>query len=280
MRLLMRIAWRNIWRQKRRTWITAGAMALGVAFCMATIALSDGMFADVFRILVRQNMGHVQIHNPVYPKQRALHETIPHGTEVLSQVEALPGLARASGRLYGYALLGVGEKAAGAQLGGVDPEREAPITGIAEKMESGRYLSETPSREIVLGAGLAESLEAEVGDEVVAVTQAADGSMGNDLYTIVGTFRTGSVVFDRGGAFLHREDLGTLLVLPDEIHEIVGDLAQIRGALAGPLPALLAAPVHGGERRILVPIFVPISPGRGRSRQGSRQRLGCGRRPR
>jgi ABC-type lipoprotein release transport system permease subunit len=219
--LLVRLAWRNIWRQKRRTWITAGAMAFGVAFCMATIAWSDGMFQDIFRIVVRQNLGHVQIHAPLYPSQRALEDTIPHGEQVLAEVRGLPGLQEASGRLYGYSLLGVGEKAAGAQLEGVDPVEEARLTGISGKVTQGSWLSPKPSMEIVLGEGLAESLNAKVGDEATAVTQAADGSIGNDLYKVVGVFRTGSVAFDRGGAFLHIEDLRTLLALPGQLHEIV-----------------------------------------------------------
>lgn len=130
MLMLMRIAWRNIWRQRRRTLITAGAMAFGVAFSMSIIALAIGLFDDMFRMMVRENMGHVQIHHPDYPKQRALYDTIPGGEELLAQLDALPEVAGGTGRLFGYALLGAGDEAGGAQLIGVLPPLEEAATGV------------------------------------------------------------------------------------------------------------------------------------------------------
>ncbi|MGI5861438.1 MAG: ABC transporter permease [Myxococcales bacterium] len=104
MRLLLRLAWRNIWRQPRRTWLTVAAMAVGCAACMACIALADGMFSDGFKILVRQSLGHVQIHAPKYPKQRSLHESMDEA--VVAELDKLADAAGVSGRAYGYALLG------------------------------------------------------------------------------------------------------------------------------------------------------------------------------
>ena len=74
MRFLASIAWRNLWRQKRRSLITAGGMAVGMTLCMALIALMDGMFADMFRVMVEQQLGHVQVHNPEYPGKRVMYD--------------------------------------------------------------------------------------------------------------------------------------------------------------------------------------------------------------
>jgi len=226
MGLLIRIAWRNIWRQKRRTLITVGAMAVGVAFSLAMIAISDGMYMMAFDLMVSENMGHVQIHHPDFPKQRAIYDTIEDGDGLVAELEALPEVETVSGRLYGFALLGTDDqpdrpgKSAGAQLVGVDPARESALTKIPGKVQQGRYLGDDAAHEIVLGIGIAETLGARVGDEIVAVTQAADGSMGNDLYTVVGVFKTGSVIQDRAGVFLHIDDLRELLVLYDQLHEV------------------------------------------------------------
>ena len=243
MALLIRIAWRNIWRQKRRTVITVGAMATGVAFSLAMIALSDGMYMMAFDLMVSENMGHVQVHHPDFPKQRAVYDTLDGGEALVAELEALPGVERVAGRVFGFALLGTEDtpdrpgKSAGAQLVGVDPAREAALTKIAGKVQDGRYLADAPAHEIVLGVGLAETLRAAVGDEIVAITQAADGSMGNDLYTVVGIFKTGSVIQDRAGAFLHAADVQELLVLFGQIHEVAllaherEDIDAMKGAV-------------------------------------------------
>ena len=139
---------------------------------------------------------------------------------LVARMHAEPSTAAVTARLFGFALVGVGEKSAGVQLTGVDPRREDAMTEVAGKVALGRWLSDGPAREIVLGSGLAEKLSASIGVEVVAVTQAADGSLGNELYELVGIARTGNVAADRAGAWLHLSDLQELLVLPGQVHEL------------------------------------------------------------
>lgn len=220
MGLTLRLAWRNVWRHRRRTWITASAMAVGIALCLGTLALQDGMFAQMFDALVRRQLGHAQIHAPAFPKQRALEETLPEGSELLDEVARVPTVAAAAGRVYGFALLGVGEESAGAQIIGIDPARERRLTEIDRYVVKGRYLEEGDRGSILLGEGLRERLGAGVGDEVVAVTQAADGSLGNELYRVVGVFRSGASQVDRSGAYLTLEDAQALFAIEDQLHEI------------------------------------------------------------
>lgn len=255
--VLARIAWRNIWRSPRRTWITVSAMALGVALCMACVAWIDGMFMDGFDLLVRQTIGHVQVQHPAYPKHRALYDTIPDAETLLERLDRLPDVQAVSGRVLGYSLLAVRDQAAGAQLIGVVPEREAATSSIDTKVESGgHWLGGEPRKEILLGFGLAESLKAKLGDEVVVVTQAADGSLGNDLFHVTGVIKTGSVARDRAGAYVHRTDLQQLLALPDQLHEIAliaRDEDRIP-ALASEVRSALA------DRRVLVRTWDEVNP--------------------
>lgn len=220
MGLLVRLAWRNLWRHRRRTLITASAIAFGVAMCMATVALQAGIFQRLFASLVERQTGHAQIHAPDFPKQRALHETIPGGQALLDELRELPAVSSASPRVYGNALLGAEQEAIGAQLIGVEPEGERALTRLDESLVSGRYLDHEAAGEALLGAGVAERLRVDVGGEIVVVTQAADGSLGNALYTVVGVYETGATALDRGGVFLHRDDLARLLALGEELHEI------------------------------------------------------------
>src|SRR3569833_3149702 len=96
--------------------------------------------------------------------------------------------------------------------GGVEPARVAQVCLVLAHLGEGRYLAPGPAHEVSVGRALAKTLHAHLGDELVAVTQAADGSLGNDLYKLVGIYATGSTELDRGTAFVHLRDLQDLLV--------------------------------------------------------------------
>ncbi|MEQ1503253.1 MAG: ABC transporter permease [Myxococcota bacterium] len=220
MTFLARVAWRNLWRHARRSLITAFAMAVGVAMCMGFLAFDDGIYDEMFDVMVERSLGHVQVHDPNYPSTRAMFSSIADGDAVLSRIEAMPETRAATGRLFGFALVGGETVSSGALLTGIDPAREAVVSPLPTKVVDGRYLAEAADHEILLGKGLAEEIAAKVGDSVVVVTQAADGSTGNDAYTVVGLVKTGSVQVDDAGAFLHLADLRSLLVMDAKLHEI------------------------------------------------------------
>ncbi len=218
MKLLWSIAWRNLWRQKRRSIITAFAMATGVALCMSMVAFTDGMYTDMFEVMVEQQLGHVQVHHPDYPAKGLVFDTLSGRTALLERVDALPGTVAASPKIVGFALLGGDTKSAGGQVVGIDPSRDRQVTSLHTRIKEGAYLGETAAHEIILGHKLAEDIEVALGSEVVAVTQATDGSVGNDLYTVVGIYKTGDVMMDNSGGFIHIDDAESLLYLSDQAH--------------------------------------------------------------
>jgi len=218
--MLLAMAWRNLWRHGRRTLITAAAMAVSIAFVMAMLAYIDGMYRKMAEVMIDQTTGHVQVHNPAYEKTRELFDTIPQAQARLDAVAALPGTRAVTSRLMGFALVGGDTETSGAQLVGVQPERELTIVPMNERISTGHWLEPGRDHEIVLGKGLADTLKVQVGQQVVAVTQASDGSLGNDLYRVVGIVESGSVLLDRSGAWMTLSDLQALLVLPDQVHEI------------------------------------------------------------
>ena len=227
MNFLISVAWRNLWRHRRRSLITAGAMAIGIAMCMASLCFQDGMFNQIFDVMVEQRLGHIQLHHPNYPGTRVMHDTIPDASQVLDTLDGQPTTQTASPRLNGFGLIGGEQKSAGALLVGVFPDRTATAGRLDDRILEGRYLANEAAGEVVLGHKLFADLELKdkaapfTGDyEVVVVTQAADGSLGNAIYTVVGTYKTGDDQMDRAGGYLHLTDLQDLLVLPDQIHQV------------------------------------------------------------
>jgi ABC-type lipoprotein release transport system permease subunit len=196
------------------------AMAIGIAMTMSIICFQDGFNSEMTRVMVDQRLGHIQINHPDYPGRRSLHDVMSGVDARVAALEADETVSNLTVRLNGPALVGGEKKSEGAFLVGVDPKREDAFTNVSTMVTEGRYLSEEASQEMVLGVELARRIDVKVDDVAVVVTQAADGSMGNELFTIVGLLSTGDERVDRAGGQVHLTDMQAMLVLDDAAHEI------------------------------------------------------------
>jgi ABC-type lipoprotein release transport system permease subunit len=192
-----------------------------------------------------------------------MHNTIggDDGTDVealLARVEAHPEVESATPRLFGGGLLSSGEQTVAALLLGVDPERELRVSTLLTTLTDGR-LPQEGDFEVLVGAEMAQQLEAGVGDEIVIVAPASDGSMGNDLYTIAGIFHTGTPGIDANYAILPVADLQYLLAMePGRIHEIVATVTRSRETPA--IAASLAASLIDGAPPLDVKPWTELRP--------------------
>ncbi|HSG99702.1 MAG TPA: FtsX-like permease family protein, partial [candidate division Zixibacteria bacterium] len=232
---------RNIWRNPRRTLITMSAVTLNTAALIASYALIDGMMLGAVRNVTNVVVGEAQLHAPGYLSDRSLYKQVTQAGAALARADSL-GIGAAA-RMYGYGLMAHETKSAGALFWGVDPARERTAFDLATYLESGEFLSDSAAHGLVIGKKLARSLNVSLGDEVVVVVQAADGSMGNDLYTITGIVRTVGEQVDRGAALMHIDDYRELFVYDGSPHEIA---FNSRGSLTSRQIAAVMAPVAPG----------------------------------
>jgi ABC-type lipoprotein release transport system permease subunit len=238
----IRLAWRNLWRNRKRTAITLAAISLNTAILIASSALMDGMLVNMVRNTTDLVVGEVQVHAPGYLADRSLYRALDDPDAILRAARS-QGIDAAP-RVYGYGLIAHGTKSAGARFCGVDPARERATFALAEHVERGGWLPERPGRGVVLGKKLAKSLNATVGSEVVAVVQAADGSLGNEIFTVTGILKTVGETVDRNAAMLHEADFRALFVLPARVHEVA---LNSRGAVPLDRVASIAAAAAGGD---------------------------------
>jgi len=238
----LRIAWRNLHRNRRRTAITFAAVSFSTAMLVASYALMIGWTSVMEKSVTDLSVGEVQVHHPDYRSERSLYDTLD-GAETILQAAAGEGLA-ASARSFGYGLLSSGARSAGGQFWGVSPEAESAVSDLAANLASGSFLTSQPQRTVVLGRKLARTLGAGIGSELVVVVQAADGSMGNDLYTVAGILKGVGESLDRSLALIHRRDFEELFVFPGAVHEIV---VNSRGTSAPEDTAALLLPAASGS---------------------------------
>ena len=225
--MIPKIAFRNIFRQKRRTILTALAMIVGFALLSLTIGLSDGAYGNIIAMFTRNRIGHIQVHRDGYLDKPSLYKTIDNAAAVGETIQSIVGVEAWTPRVYGAGLGSVGEKSTAVQIIGVDVARETAATRFDQKVVEGSTLSETPSHEAIIGKGLAKIVSATVDSEIVIVSQGADGSIANDVYKIVGVAESGDDLTDRVACYLHIEDAQELLVLAERVHEIVVIVSNI-----------------------------------------------------
>ncbi|MEE8348574.1 MAG: FtsX-like permease family protein [Acidobacteriota bacterium] len=233
--IVLRLGWRNLWRNSRRSLITISAVACGFAFLIVLIGLMVGVANQMLHNGTELLMGDVQLHHQDYLPERNLYDTLGRDSagdldEWRTRIGRLPELEQTSARVYAFGLLSTGNRSAGAQLMGVEPDSEVRLTAFLDGLE-GNLTDPATSHPLILGKLLAQELEAVVGTEVAVVTQSADGSLGNDLFHVSGILHTGLRYLDRTLAVFTISDLQELLVLESgQIHEIAMSIQDPMGA--------------------------------------------------
>lgn len=250
--LWWRLALRNLGRNPRRTALAASALAFGFAAAVILLALSNGMASQLIENGTRSQEGQIQVHAPDYLPARHTWSTLGGNAgvdvaRILASVDSVPDVTGATPRVYGGGLLSLGTHTVAALLFGVDPAREPHVSNLLASMVQGRA-PRADTHDVAIGTETARRLQAAVGDTLVLVAPAADGSLGNDLYEVSGIYHTGLDGLDAGMAVLPIGALQSLLALDsNRVHEIavvVSDPWQADGIAPriAALPAL--ARVH------------------------------------
>lgn len=241
--MLTRMAWRNVWRNRRRTLLAVAALAIGTAALVFTHSFAESMYGATIDLATRGLLGHLQVHGKGYQANPDVGTLVPNPAQVRAEVaRTLPG-AVALQRVSGFGLAAAGERSAGVALLGVEPEREATHSRLLQ-VSQGRPFSAKPAHEVVVGEALAKRLRIGAGDELVLLSQAADGSLANDLFRVVGVSKGGGTT-EVGGAvvFLQLHDAQDFFALGSGVHQVVVNLpkggqpkqaaARLRAALDG-----------------------------------------------
>jgi len=254
-----KIGFRNLARNRWRSGLTLGGIALSVAFMVWILGFMEGWMGTMVQGATAVETGQVQVHTREFAENPRVYRSFPVDSETLQTVSGVDGVVAVSPRVKLNGLIGHEEKSQVGRIFGVDPAMEAETTPVAGAIQDGRWLAQTPPeypepREVVLGSGMATQLRVGPGDELVVFVEAADGSMGNDLLQVVGVVRTHNTAVDRMTAYMHIEDARYLAALEGEVHELAIKTQDLLGAevTAGLVASALGAETtsdtpEGGE---------------------------------
>jgi ABC-type lipoprotein release transport system permease subunit len=197
------MAWRNLWRQKRRTLITAFSIAFAFFLAVLVIGLNDGSWDEVIDTAARIGGGHITVQHPEYEDKPALSRTVRHTGEKIERIRRIRHVAEALPRVAGQVMLATASGSFGAGFIAYDPALEGPDTlSILGAVSAGRLFQTATDRGIILGDRLARNLRAELGDKVVYTLTDQSGEIVSGLARVSGLVHTGSPAVDLGLCFL------------------------------------------------------------------------------
>lgn len=231
-----KMAWRNIWRNPRRSLVTMGTMTVALCALVVFTGLIHGMQRAMERNVVDLETGDVEIFAQGYEERPSLYLRLAHPEALLARLERA-GYSAAP-RLRASGLAAAGTSSAGALLVGVEVARDHAVSRIDREVADGRWLDPRDGKGVVIGRRLAKSLGLRPGGEILLLANAADGSMANELYHVRGVLRAMGEAVDRGGVFMPAGAWRRLLVVPDGAHQIIVrrparvDLAAARATVA------------------------------------------------
>ena len=196
---MMRIAWRNLWRNGRRTVLTLISIAFGLFLAVLMTAMQDRNWADMIDLAARLGGGHVTVQHAEFREAPTLDKTVTGAMGIAERALADPEVTHVAVRVVGQVLLSTASSSRGAAFLAIDPEREGPSTlGVLDALEEGEMFASADDPGIVLGARLAENLGVTLGKKVIYNMTDRDGEIIAGLARVTGIVRTGSPSVDNG----------------------------------------------------------------------------------
>jgi ABC-type lipoprotein release transport system permease subunit len=230
--MIAAISWRNVWRNKLRSVVIIMAITAGLTGGIFTVAMYNGMTEQKLRTAVDTQTAHLQIHAPVFQKNKDIRLYLGNADDLLASLKRQSEVKSVASRLVVMSMAATSSANAGMQLNGISPQDEKSISTIHRSMAEGDYF-ETPKRnQIVISTRTARKLKVGLNGKVVVTMQDINGEIVGAAFRVSGIFRTTHTMFDEANAFVRREDLGRIVSMEGIVNEMavrLHDIALVPG---------------------------------------------------
>ncbi len=236
MRLYVHLAWRNLWRNKRRTLISTTSVLFAVLLALAMRSMQNGSYDSMIQSAVGLYLGYIQVHGEGYWEKRSLDQSIDLPEIRLSSLDSVPRVTRVVPRLESFVLLSKDSATKVAQVVGIDPTQENAMTGLAKRVKAGRFLH-NDDEGVLIAAGLAKVLNAGIGDSVVIYGQGFHGVTAAARVPVIGIVKFPLPDLDNSMSYLTLQYARWLFSAPGRVTSIAfmisspSDMDQVQAEL-------------------------------------------------
>jgi len=217
----VKMAWRNIWRNPRRTVLTISAITFASLILIFMLSFQFGSYETMINSSVKISTGHIQIQAKGYQEKKSMRLVVSDPGKIAGLLEKIPDIEAYTFRANGFSLVSSRERSYGVLVTGIDPEKEANVSTIKTLIRKGSFLSRNDTNQAIIGKLLAQNLRVTVGDELTILGQGRDGSIAATVVTVKGIFSSGIDVFDRSTLQIPLKDFQAVYNMRGAVHEII-----------------------------------------------------------
>jgi len=224
--LELKMAWRNVWRNTRRSVLTVLAIGFACTLLVFTLSFQLGSYATMINSSVTIQTGHLQIQARGYQEAREIRKVISEPATVAASLEDIEEIRALTSRARAFGLISSNKRSAGGMVVGIDPANEAEVSTLEDITRQGSYLPEQSRLHgglppALVGRLLARNLQVRVGDELTILGQGRDGSIAATVCRVFGMTSSGMDDFDRGVLHIPLEAFQEIFAMGRACHEIV-----------------------------------------------------------
>jgi len=238
-----KMAWRNIWRNPRRTIITVSAIMFASLLLVFMLSFQFGSYETMINTSVKISTGHLQVQAHDYQDKKSIRLVVPDPQAIAKRLEKIPKVESYTFRGQAFSLVSSKDRTFGAMVTGIDPRREATVSRLKKLIRKGSFLSSEDRNQALVGALLAKNLRVNLGDELTILGQGRDGSIAATVVTVKGIFSSGIDDFDRNSVSIPLKTFQEVYTMRGAVHEVViiadslSDIAEIKSSLNDGLSA-------------------------------------------
>jgi len=218
--MLLKVSWRNIWRNKKRSLIIIAAVTIGVSTGIFLMAFYNGMIEQRVRMAIQNEISHIQLHHPEFRKDYDIKYYLSDGPAILKQIQSNQYVKQATGRIIIPGMIASASGSSGITINGVMPAEENLQTGLQGKLIEGGYFGSVKRNEILIGEKQLRKLKLNLRNKTILTFQDINGNIVSAAFRITGIFKTVNTPYDENNVFVNMKDVDSLAGLQDQYNEI------------------------------------------------------------
>jgi putative ABC transport system permease protein len=220
MKTILKISWRNVWRNKARSLVIIMAIGFGLWGGIFATAFLNGMIEQMFDSGIKSQVSHVQIHHNEYDREKLTELYIDDSDEMINYLRESSDVMAFSARTLASGMFNTASMVAGVEIIGIDPEQEQMTTDLGGHLTDGMFFSNDVAHPVVIGKRLADKMKVETGSRIVLTFQNMNGDITSAAFRVAGLYRTSNSGNDERKVYILRNEMAELIGSSGIVNEI------------------------------------------------------------